>query len=107
MSREGLSQLWEGHEGGKNNQESIGPRSPHGASDTASWLTQSLGDAATQHSTAGKPARHAAVKNVEKGMLGDEPTQVSREDEGSEGYGKPMSVSHLQHGDTAVSGITP
>lgn len=107
MSRKGLSRRWEDHEGEQNNQESIGPRSPHGASGAAPWHTQSLGGAAARHSTTGKPARHAAVKNVEKGMPGDEPTQVYRGDEGSEGYGKPTSVSHLQQGDTAVSGISP
>lgn len=107
MPREGLLRCWDDHEGGENNQESIGPRSPHGAGGTAPWCTQTLEGAAARHRTAGKPARHAAVKNVEKGMPGDEPTQVDRGEESSEGYGKPTSVSHLQHGDTANSGINP
>lgn len=36
------------------------------------------------------------MANVEEGMLGDEPTQVSGEDESSGGYGNPTSVSHLK-----------
>jgi hypothetical protein len=36
------------------------------------------------------------MANVEEGMLGDEPTQVSGEDESSGGYGNPKSVSHLK-----------
>jgi len=50
MPREGLLRSWDDHEGDENNQESIGPRLPHGASGTAPRTLKPLG--ARQRGTA-------------------------------------------------------
>jgi len=90
MSRERLSVRCEFHEGDENNQESNDLTASSFAGRkvrNSFWVHSNPRGHDFSPCTTGQPARHIEKENAGEGMPGDEPTQVFREDESSEGMG--------------------